>query len=120
LTNTAPQALVLPFIALSLIGAVLLAFPIASNQPLSWLQALFTAVSSSTVTGLMVVDPGTHFTLFGQWVMMALFQLGGLGLMTFGVFIIQLSRGALSMNHRLVVAEALNQPGQADMMKMLR
>lgn len=99
---------------------MLLALPIASNQPTSWLQALFTSVSSSTVTGLMVVDPGTHFTVFGQCVMMALFQLGGLGLMTFGVFIIQLSRGALSMNHRLAVAEALNQPGQADMMKMLR
>ena len=99
---------------------MLLALPIASNQSTSWLQALFTSVSSSTVTGLMVVDPGTHFTVFGQCVMMALFQLGGLGLMTFGVFIIQLSRGALSMSHRLAVAEALNQPGQADMMKMLR
>jgi trk system potassium uptake protein TrkH len=117
---TPPQALVLSFVALSLTGAVLLALPIATSKPTTWLQALFTSVSSSTVTGLMVVDPGTHFTLFGQSVMMVLIQLGGLGLMTFGVFIIQLSRGALSMSHRLVVAEALNQPGQADTMKMLR
>lgn len=117
---TPPQALVLSFIVLSLLGALLLQLPIASNKPTTWLQALFTSVSSSTVTGLVIVDPGTHFTLFGQCVMLALIQLGGLGLMTFGVFIIHLSRGSLSMSHRLVVAEALNQPGQTDLMKMLR
>lgn len=117
---TPPQALVLSFVALSLIGALLLKLPLATEKPTSWLQALFTSVSASTVTGLAVVDPGTHFTVFGQCVMLVLIQLGGLGLMTFGVFIIYLSRGASSMSHRLVVAEALNQPGQGDLMKMLR
>jgi trk system potassium uptake protein TrkH len=117
---TPPQALVLSFIALSLIGALLLKLPFATTQPTSWMQALFTSVSASTVTGLAVVDPGTHFTVFGQCVMLVLIKLGGLGLMTFGVFIIYLSRGASSMSHRLVVAEALNQPGQADLMKTLR
>jgi trk system potassium uptake protein TrkH len=103
---TPPQALVLSFVALSLIGALLLELPFATTKPTSWLQALFTSVSASTVTGLALVDPGTHFTIFGQCVMLALIQLGGQGLMTFGVFIIHLSRGAWSMSHRLVVAEA--------------
>ncbi|MDQ9172025.1 hypothetical protein Q8A64_16540 [Oxalobacteraceae bacterium R-40] len=74
---TPPQALILSFIGLSLLGTVLLKLPIASTQPTTWMQALFTAVSAATVTGLAVVDTGTHFTLFGQSVLLILIQLGG-------------------------------------------
>lgn len=117
---TPPQALIFSFIGLSLIGMLLLHIPYAVQKPITWMEALFTAVSASTVTGLVVVDTGTQFTVFGQCVLLLLMQLGGLGLMTFGVVIIHLSRGTFSMGHRMVVAEALNQPGQADMMQMLR
>ena len=70
-----PQALLISFIALSMLGAVLLKVPIASTQPTSWQQAIFMSVSTATVTGLAVVDIGTHFTLFGQWVLIVLMQL---------------------------------------------
>jgi trk system potassium uptake protein len=53
-----PQALVLSYIGLSILGTLLLKLPGISHQPTSWLQALFTAVSASTVTGLVVVDTG--------------------------------------------------------------
>lgn len=114
-----PQALILSFVALSLLGAVLLKLPMASHQPTSWGQALFTAVSAATVTGLTVVDTGSHFTLFGQGVLLALMQLGGLGLMTFGVFIIYLARDRLTMQHRAALSEALNDPGQANLHGLL-
>jgi trk system potassium uptake protein TrkH len=116
---TPPQMLVLSFVALSLFGTVLLKMPIASHAPTSWLQALFTAVSASTVTGLVVLDTGSHFTLFGQWVLLALMQAGGLGLMTFGVFIIHLSSGRLGLRHRAALSDALNHPGQSDMRRLL-
>lgn len=116
---TPPQALILSFVALSLIGTLLLKLPIASNHPTSWLQALFTAVSASTVTGLVVVDTGTHYTLFGQSVLMLLMQFGGLGLMTFGIFIIHLTSGHLALRHGAVLREALNQSGQSDLRHML-
>ena len=115
-----PQALLLSFVSLSAIGAVLLKMPIASTQPTSWSQAIFTAVSASTVTGLAVVDPGSHFTLFGQWVLLALIQLGGLGLMTFGVFVIYLARDRMSMQHRAALSEALNEPGYGNLHTLLR
>lgn len=115
-----PQALLFSFIALSLVGAVLLKLPMASTQPTSWSQALFTAVSASTVTGLASVDTGTHFTLFGQCVLLMLIQLGGLGLMTFGVFVIFLARDRMTMQHRVALSEALNESGHGKLSELLR
>jgi trk system potassium uptake protein len=115
-----PQALLLSFIFLSLVGALLLKLPISSTQTTSWSQALFTAVSAATVTGLTVVDTGTHYTLFGQWVLIILMQLGGLGLMTFGLFVIYLARDRLTMQHSAVVCEALNEPGHGNLHGILK
>ncbi|HEY0489834.1 MAG TPA: TrkH family potassium uptake protein [Telluria sp.] len=117
---TPPQALIASFVGLAVAGMLLLKLPIASHQPTSWAQALFTAVSAATVTGLGVVDTGTHFTMFGQSVLMVLMQAGGLGLMTFGVFVIYLLRDRMSLGHRAALSEALNQPGQEDMRHLLR
>ncbi|HYD81721.1 MAG TPA: TrkH family potassium uptake protein [Paucimonas sp.] len=117
---TPPQALILSFVALALLGAVLLKLPIATREPISWLQALFTATSAATVTGFSVLDTGTHFTLFGQAVLLVLIQCGGLGLMSFGVFIIFLMRDSLTLGHRMVLSEALNQSGQSNLRRQLR
>lgn len=114
-----PMALLLSFIGLALAGALLLMTPFASHQGTSWSQALFTAVSAATVTGLTVVDTGSHFTLFGQWVIIGLMQMGGLGLMTFGVFIIFLAKDRLTMKHRAAVSEALNQPRHDNLRALL-
>jgi trk system potassium uptake protein TrkH len=117
---TPPQALLLSFIGLALAGTLLLKLPIASQHATSWSQAFFTAVSAATVTGLVVLDTGTHFTLFGQTVLLLLMQAGGLGLMTFGVFVIFLTRDRLTLGHRAAISEALNQRGQEDMRHLLR
>ncbi|HVL75201.1 MAG TPA: TrkH family potassium uptake protein, partial [Noviherbaspirillum sp.] len=120
LSLTPPQALFFSFFALSLVGTLLLKLPAATTSPISWMQALFTATSAATVTGLVVVDTGTQFTLTGQLILLALLQLGGLGFMSFGVFIISLARSRLNLGQRAVMREALNQSGSGDMRRLLR
>lgn len=76
--------LILTFVVLSVVGGLVLTFPACSahDRPLDALDALFTAVSASCVTGLTVVDTATDFTFVGQLVILLLVQVGGLGIMT--------------------------------------
>ncbi|MNG16584.1 Ktr system potassium uptake protein B [compost metagenome] len=86
---TPPQVLVLGFAVIILIGAGLLTLPIASatGHSLPFVDALFTAVSATCVTGLVVVDTGSAFTTFGQIVIVCLIQIGGLGFMTMATLV---------------------------------
>ena len=79
------QIFALGFLAVILIGTLLLCLPIASKsgQWTNFLDALFTSTSATCVTGLIVFDTFTHFSLFGQIVILLLIQIGGLGFMTF-------------------------------------
>lgn len=83
--------LIASFATLCLIGSGLLMLPVATPEPasvhylkLDYPEALFTSVSATCVTGLVMRDVGLEFSRFGQTVIMALFQLGGLGIMLFG------------------------------------
>lgn len=97
--------LVFSFIGLIGVGAGLLALPEAALQRLSFIDALFTATSAVCVTGLSVVDTGTDLTPFGQGVLLALIQLGGLGIMTFSTFILLLMGRRLSFRTHTIIAE---------------
>ncbi|MBD5632221.1 MAG: Trk family potassium uptake protein [Clostridia bacterium] len=79
------QFLALGYLAVIAVGSVLLVLPIASadGTSTSYLDALFVATASACVTGLSTVDTGTHWSLFGQIVLLVLIQTGGLGFMTF-------------------------------------
>ncbi|MDK2822204.1 MAG: trk/ktr system potassium uptake protein [Clostridia bacterium] len=110
-TFTPARVLVLGFAGIILIGAILLTLPQATidGKGLSFLDALFTATSAVCVTGLVVVDTGTTFSVFGQIVIMLLIQIGGLGFMTFAtLFAIILGR-KITLKERLLLQEALNQ-----------
>ena len=76
------QIIVLGFLAIIAVGTTLLSLPISStdNTPTAFLDSLFTAVSSTCVTGLTVVDTATHWNTFGHTVILILIQIGGLGL----------------------------------------
>jgi potassium uptake TrkH family protein len=78
------RLLVLSFGVLIIVGAVLLRLPVAAQEGFSpnFLVALFTATSAVCVTGLTLVDTGTHWSGFGQGVILLLIQLGGLGIVT--------------------------------------
>jgi len=103
-----PQTLVLYYSLAILIGAVLLATPFAAHgDPLSFLDALFTATSAQCVTGLIVVDTGTKLTLFGQLVVLFLIQIGGLGIMTFSVYLFIYLRMGVSTRGRWIINETL-------------
>ena len=92
-----------------LIGTVLLLLPISSNsgEPTDFLTSLFTSTSSLCVTGLVVVDTATHWSLFGQIVILVLIQIGGLGVVVV-VTIVSLFLGQkISFSQRTVIQEAL-------------
>ena len=74
---------------------------------LGFIDALFTATSAMCVTGLVVVDTGTYFSTFGQDVILALIQTGGLGIMTFTTLIIHLLGKHVSLNDRIAVGQSL-------------
>ena len=74
------------FLFLIILGTLLLLLPNATYDGISFTDALFTSTSAVCVTGLIVVDTGTYFTLFGQIILLTLIQLGGLGIMTFTSF----------------------------------
>ncbi|WP_316274154.1 TrkH family potassium uptake protein [Bacillus halotolerans] len=105
-----PQVLAIGFFLTIIIGSLLLKLPISAAKPLSWIDALFTTASATTVTGLAVVDTGTEFTVFGQTVIMGLIQVGGLGFMTFAVLIVMILGKKIGLKERMLVREALNQP----------
>jgi trk system potassium uptake protein TrkH len=97
------------FLVLILLGTALLKLPAATpaGQPIGWIDALFTATSAACITGLGVRDTGTGFTLFGQLVILGLIQAGGLGVMTFSLFILALFRGRVTQVQRSLLEQTL-------------
>lgn len=99
---------ILFFAVAILIGAILLHLNMAhQGQDLSWLDALFTATSAMCVTGLVVVDTGTYFSHVGQGVILALIQLGGLGIMTYTSLVLYLLGRRVSLSDRIAVGQSL-------------
>ena len=91
------------------LGTILLMLPIsAKTGETSFLDALFTSVSASCVTGLVVQDTGTYWTLFGQLVILLLIQIGGLGFMTISLGFLLLMRKRIGLRHREVMVESIN------------
>ena len=100
-------ALITGFAALIAIGSVLLLLPISSTSG-DWtnpIVALFTATSAVCVTGLVVVDTATYWSPFGQVVVLALIQLGGLGIMSFSTLLLLLLVGRGSALHDRIAAQ---------------
>lgn len=111
--------LALLYAALIVIGCLLLMLPAAAHHPISWSDALFTATSAVTVTGLVVVDTGSYFTLFGQAIIMVLIQLGGLGLMTFAVLVMSMLGVPIGVPHAKFLREELKQTSITDLMRLV-
>ncbi|QHA90925.1 TrkH family potassium uptake protein [Bacillus sp. N1-1] len=115
-----PQVLIFVFVVLIFIGTGLLKLPFATTDGITWVDALFTATSAMTVTGLVVVDTGQAFTLFGEIVIVSLIQLGGLGIMTFAVLIFMVLGRKIGMKHRLLVQQATNQTSIGGVVKLVK
>lgn len=105
------QILVTGFAGLILIGALLLSTPAASAtaERVGFVDALFTSTSAVCVTGLITVDTGTRYSVFGQMVIIFLIQAGGLGIMTMATLMALLMGKRINLRERLIMQEALNQ-----------
>ncbi len=108
---TPPQLLVVGFALTILLGAAFLSLPFssASGQYTEFTTALFTSTSAVCVTGLVVVDTGTYWSHAGQFIILLLIQIGGLGFMTMATFIYLLMGKKIGLRNRLILQESLNQ-----------
>ncbi|WP_234541029.1 TrkH family potassium uptake protein [Paenibacillus pseudetheri] len=114
--------MVLGFASIILIGALLLMLPISSTSgnAVSFIDALFTATSATCVTGLVVLDTGTTFTIFGKTVIMVLIQVGGLGFMTMATLFAMMMKRKISLRDRLILQEAMNQGSMEGIVRLIR
>ena len=104
------QVILLGFGALILAGTLLLMLPVSSRsgQWTSFTDALFTATSASCVTGLIVQDTATYWSLFGQFVIITLIQIGGLGVVTMAIAIAMASGSKISLSRRQTMQDAIS------------
>lgn len=114
------QIVALGYGVMILLGTGLLLLPYASHRTTTGTEALFTAVSASCVTGLVVVDTATHWTLFGQLVILLLIQIGGLGFMTFAVGLLLVLRRKVRLRYREVMVESINSSRVGDVLQVTK
>ena len=104
------QAIALGFLTVIAAGTILLMLPVSSRsgEATGFVTALFTSVSASCVTGLVLVDTATYWSGFGQAIVLLLIQIGGLGFMTIATLFSRLLRRRMSLRERGVMAESIN------------
>jgi trk system potassium uptake protein TrkH len=107
---TSTQLIALGFFLAIIIGTVLLALPVstAKGEHTSILEALFTATTSVCVTGLVVVDTFSHFTLFGKIIILLLIQVGGLGIVSITTLVMLLFRRKFTLKNSMMMQDAYN------------
>ncbi|MEN3978169.1 potassium transporter TrkG [Acinetobacter sp. CWB-B33] len=104
-----PSLLALGFLALIILGTLLLKLPFAHHGELSWLNAVFTSTSAVTITGLSVVNVGEAYTVFGKLVIMFLLQCGGLGFMSFAILAVMSLSPQLGLKQQIMAQETIGQ-----------
>ncbi|NLL90952.1 MAG: Trk family potassium uptake protein [Ruminococcaceae bacterium] len=115
------KTVILSFALMILIGALLLTLPISSKSKefTPFIDALFTATSANCVTELVVVDTASHWSVFGQVVILMLIQFGGLGLMTLLTIGMVVLGKRISLKNRLVIQATFNQENIGGMVKLV-
>ena len=114
------RVLVLGFLLVLILGTIALKLPISSvdGESISWVDAFFTSTSAVCVTGLVVVNTAAQWSIFGQCVILALIQIGGLGFMAFTTLIFMIMGRRITLKERLVIQEALNQSTLSGIVKL--
>lgn len=118
---TPPKVLSLGFLILITAGTFLLSLPVSSTSgQISFIDALFMATSATCVTGLAVIDTGTQLTIFGQVVLLILFQIGGLGFVTMATLITLVLNKRISLKERILLQESMNQNSMQGIVLLIR
>jgi trk system potassium uptake protein TrkH len=113
-----PAVLALLYAVLIVLGALALMLPVSTTAPIRFVDAMFTATSAVTVTGLAVIDTELGLTFFGQVVVATLIQLGGLGLMTFAVLIMAVLGLPVGLGQEVYLREDLKQTSMHQLTRM--
>ena len=108
-----PSLLALGFLSFIIVGTILLKLPFANHGDVDWMEALFTATSATTITGLSVVNVGEAYTLFGKIVIMLLIQCGGLGFMTFAILAALSLSPKVGLKQQIMAQETIGQTSLA-------
>ena len=108
--------------AVILLGSLLLLLPVSvrPDAEVTFIDALFTSTSAVCVTGLIAIDTADHFTVFGQAVVAALIQIGGLGVTSVGMGLILAAGRQVGIRGRLLIKEALNVDSFKGMVRLVK
>lgn len=118
---SAPKKVSLSFLAVIIIGAIVLSLPFSNKkEAASFLDNLFIATSAVCVTGLSPLTVVDQYNLFGQTVLIILVQIGGLGFLTFLYLFLFLARQRITLSRKLVFTEALNQNSLSMLPRLLK
>lgn len=106
------QLIAISYIIIILTGTILLTLPCSTNSgnTTSFLDALFTATSATSITGLVVFDTFTHWNLFGQLVIISLIQIGGIGSITLITAIIMITKQKIGLSQRSIMQDSISAP----------
>ncbi len=107
--DRSPRILITGFALIVLVGTILLMLPIATQNrvPLDWREALFTATSAVTVTGLIVVSTVERLSTFGEVVVLGLIQVGGMGFVIISVLFLRLIGRRVAMRERIILRQTM-------------
>lgn len=116
------RLIALGFAAVILLGSLLLLLPVSvrPDAEVTFIDALFTSTSAVCVTGLIAIDTADHFTVFGQAVVAALIQIGGLGVTSVGMGLILAAGRQVGIKGRLLIKEALNVDSFKGMVRLVK
>lgn len=114
------QIILLGFAGVVLLGAFLLSLPISSknHEWTPFIDALFTSTSAVCVTGLIVFDTATHWTIFGQIVILLLIQIGGMGVVTIAVSLAVISGKKIGLFSRETMKNAISAPNVSGIVRL--
>lgn len=116
---TSARFIILGFAGVILIAAILLILPLSSanGNHTSFINALFTATSATCVTGLVVYDTATHWSVFGQAIILLLIQIGGMGVVTIAIGLSRLSGKKVGLLGRSFMQDSISAPRLGGIMK---
>lgn len=114
------QIIILGFASVILLGSILLTLPGSARDGTrtAFSEALFTAVSAVCVTGLVVQDTATHWSVFGQAIILLLIQIGGMGVVTIAIAISTASGKSISLKQRSTMQDAISAPNMGDIVRL--
>ncbi|MEE0661635.1 MAG: potassium transporter TrkG [Thomasclavelia ramosa] len=110
------------FCIIILMGTILLSLPISlkENQEVSIMTSFFTATSATCVTGLIRVDTYSHWSWFGQFIIILLIQIGGIGFMTFCIYALTLAKKKIGIISRSIMQNSISSPHVGGIVKMTK